>query len=106
MKRRKSGRVHGARETTTEDFCLPIVDPDFLIMERDPDKLHRFARGLLNRLRNPSRSYSVEMVKAATVWLVGAYVDAQIPLAPEMSAVCTENLNPNVAVMKSTEDRL
>jgi len=67
VKRRKSGRVHGARETTTEDFCLPIVDPDFLIMERDPDKLHRFARGLLSRLRNPSRSYSVEMVKAATV---------------------------------------
>jgi len=87
VKRRKSGRVHGARETTTEDFCLPIVDPDFLIMERDPDKLHRFARGLLSRLRNPSRSYSVEMVKAATVWLVGAYVDAQIPLAPEMSAL-------------------
>jgi hypothetical protein len=27
------------------------------------------------------------MVKAATVWLVGAYVDAQIPLAPEMSAL-------------------
>jgi hypothetical protein len=27
------------------------------------------------------------MVKAATVWLVGAYVDAQVPLAPEMSAL-------------------
>jgi hypothetical protein len=27
------------------------------------------------------------MVKAATVWLVGAYVDAQVPLAPEMSGL-------------------
>ena len=87
MKRRKSGRVLRAQETTREEICLPIVDPDFLIIERDPEKLHRFARGLLSRLRNPSRSYSVEMVKAATVWLVGAYVDAQIPLAPEMSAL-------------------
>ena len=86
-KRRKSGRLHRARETTTEDSSLPIVDPDFLIIESDPDKLHMFARGLLNRLRNPSPSYSFEMVKAATVWLVGAYVDAQIPLAPEMSAL-------------------
>jgi hypothetical protein len=87
VKPRKSGQAHRARETTTEDFYLPMVDPDFLIIERDPDKLHAFARGLLNRLRKPSRSYSFEMVKAATVWLVGAYVDAQIPLAPEMSAL-------------------
>jgi len=29
------------------------------------------------------------MVKAATVWLVGAYVDAGVPLAPEMSALIT-----------------
>jgi hypothetical protein len=62
-----------------------MVDPDFLIIERDSDKLDAFARGLLNRLRRPSRSYSFEMVKAATVWLVGAYVDARVPLAPEMS---------------------
>jgi hypothetical protein len=27
------------------------------------------------------------MVKAATVWLVGAYVDARVPLAPEMDAL-------------------
>jgi hypothetical protein len=85
LKQRKSGQVHRAQETTTEDFYLPIVDPDFHITERDPDKLHAFARGLLNRLRKPSRSYSFEIVKAATVWLVGAYVDAHVPLAPEMS---------------------
>jgi hypothetical protein len=87
VKQRKSGQVHRGQATPTEDFYLPIVDPDFLIIERDPDKLHAFARGLLNRLRKPSRSYSFEMVKAATVWLVGAYVDAQVPLAPEMSAL-------------------
>ncbi len=66
---------------------LPLVDPDYLIQESDPDKLRAYARGLLLQLRNPSRSYSREMVKAATVWLVGAYVDARLPLAPEMAAL-------------------
>jgi hypothetical protein len=61
-----------------------MVDPDFLIEESDPRKLRMFARGLLNRLRKPSRSYPFETVKAATVWLIGAYVDAQVPLAPEI----------------------
>jgi len=46
LKQRKSGQVNRSRETTTEDFYLPMVDPDFLIIERDPDKLHAFARGL------------------------------------------------------------
>ena len=66
---------------------LPLVDPDYLIIERDPDRLRAYARGLLCQLRNPSRSYSLEMVKAATVWLVGAYVDARVPLAPEMNGL-------------------
>ena len=66
---------------------LPLVDPDYLILESDPDKLRAYARGLLLQLRNPSRSYSLELVKAATVWLVGAYVDARLPLAPEMAAL-------------------
>jgi hypothetical protein len=66
---------------------LPMVDPDYLIVERDPDRLRAYARGLLHQLRNPSRSYSLEMVKAATVWLVGAYVNARVPLAPEMDAL-------------------
>jgi hypothetical protein len=66
---------------------LPMFDPVFLIIERDPDKLHAYARGLLHQLRNPSRSYSFEMIKAATVWLVGAYVEARVPLAPEMSGL-------------------
>jgi hypothetical protein len=87
VKQRKSSQVARAPESTPGDFCLPMVDPDSIIIERDPNKLHAFARGLLNRLRKPSRSYSFEMVKAATVWLVGAYVDAQVPLAPEMSAL-------------------
>jgi hypothetical protein len=66
---------------------LPPLDPDYPIIERDPDKLRAYARGLLYRLRNPSRSYSSEMVKAATVWLVGSYVSARVPLAPEMSGL-------------------
>jgi hypothetical protein len=63
---------------------LPVIDPDHLIIQRDPETLHAYARGLLNQLRNPSRDYSLEMVKAATVWLVGAYVEARVPLAREM----------------------
>ena len=66
---------------------LPLIDPDYLIIEHDPDKLRAYARGLLHQLRNPSRSYSFEMVKVATVWLVGAYVDARVPLAPEMNGL-------------------
>ena len=50
---------------------LPLIDPDYLIIEHDPDKLRAYARGLLHQLRNPSRNYSFEMVKVATVWLVG-----------------------------------
>jgi hypothetical protein len=93
VKQRKSGQVDLPQEPATEDFDLPIVDPDFLIIERDPEKLHAFARGLLDRLRKPSRSFSFEMVKAATVWLVGAYVDAQVPLASEMSALIAGVVN-------------
>jgi hypothetical protein len=66
---------------------LPLVDPDYPIIESDPDRLRAYARGLLHQLRNPSRSYPLEMVKAATVWLVGAYVDARVPLAPEVAAL-------------------
>ena len=56
VKQRKSSQVARAPENTTGDFYLPMVDPDSLIIERDPNKLHAFARGLLNRLRKPSRS--------------------------------------------------
>jgi hypothetical protein len=84
VKERKAGLAHGARQTPDKDFDLPVVDPDFLITETDPKKLHAFARGLLRQLRKPSRKYPLEMVKAATVWLVGAYVEAQVPLAPQM----------------------
>jgi hypothetical protein len=38
-------------------------------------------------LRKPSRAYSKQKVTAAAVWLVGAYVDAQVPPAPEMAEV-------------------
>jgi len=75
------------RESPIRDSRVPMVDPDFLIIERDPGKLHAYARGLLDRLRKPSRSYPIKMVETATVWLISAYVDAQIPLPPEMSAL-------------------
>jgi hypothetical protein len=61
-----------------------MIDSDFLITERDPERLHAYACGLLHQMLHPSQSFSFEMVKAATVWLVGAYVDAGVPLAPEV----------------------
>ena len=63
---------------------LPLIDPDYLIIQRNPYRLHAYARGLLHQLKNPSRGYSLEMVKAATVWLVSAYIDARVPLPLEM----------------------
>src|SRR5438874_1287857 len=67
---------------------LPLIDPDYLIIEHDPDKLRAYARGLLHQLRNPSRSYSFEMVKVATVWLVGAYVAVRCePMFPGLSGI-------------------
>jgi hypothetical protein len=82
------GRTDGVISSpTTQETYAVMFDPDFLIVERDPEKLHTYARELLHRLRNPSRSFSFEKVKAATVWLVGAYVDARVPLAPEMHAL-------------------
>ena len=86
---------------------LPLVDPDYLIIERDPDKLRAYARGLLYQLRNPSRSYSLEMVKAATVWLVGAYVDARVPLAPEMDALIAGVVkwNPRASAFRKVQEK-
>jgi hypothetical protein len=81
------GQSHHIPESTTEDIAFPVLDPDFLITERDPTRLHAFARGLLTRLRKPSRAFSKQKVTAAAVWLIDAYVDAQIPLAPEMAEV-------------------
>ena len=86
---------------------LPLVDPDYLIVERDPDRLRAYARGLLYQLRNPSRSYSLEMVKAATVWLVGAYVDARVPLAPEMDALIAGVVkwNPRASAFRKVQEK-
>jgi hypothetical protein len=51
------------RKRTTQEAYAPMFDPDFLIVERDPEKLHAYARALLHRLRNPSRSFSFEKVR-------------------------------------------
>jgi hypothetical protein len=77
----------------SEGSALPPVDPDYLITEYDTNKLRLYARGLLQQLRGPLRTYSFEKVKAAAVWLVGAYVEAQIPLAPEMDALIAGVVN-------------
>lgn len=72
---------------------LPPVDPDYLLVEDDPEALNAYARGLWERLRylnshprekGKKNSYNIETVKAATVWLVGRFVDAKAPIPYEL----------------------
>jgi hypothetical protein len=123
MKPQQSGRIPRTRlenvalkrEPTTRERCpvvdsdylLPMVDPIFLIIERDPQKLHAFARGLLHRLFNRSQHYPLVMVKAATAWLVGAYIDARVPLAPEMRRLISgiAKWNPRASTFRNVQEK-
>ena len=54
---------------------LPPVDPEFLLVERRPETLRAYARGLLWHLRQiraggEARRYPITIIKAAAVWLV------------------------------------
>jgi hypothetical protein len=90
-----------------EAASLPAIDPDYRLIERNPDKLHAYARGILQQLRDPKRIYSLELVKAATVWLVGAYVDARVPLAPEMHALVAGvvKANPRASALRQVQEK-
>ncbi|MBZ9673442.1 hypothetical protein [Mesorhizobium sp. ES1-3] len=79
--------------------ALPPVDPDFLIVEHDPEKLHAYAKGLWHHLRNirsrgPANGYPKPTIKAAAVWLIGAYVDAKAAPSYEAYRLIDELLKP------------
>jgi hypothetical protein len=80
---------------------LPRVDRHALIIEDDPEQLAAYARGLLQHWRRIGkrgarvvRGYSKETIKAATVWLIGAYVDAKAPLPIEAAHLIRAIVNP------------
>ena len=80
---------------------LPRVERHALLIEDDPEQLDAYARGLLQhwqkigkRGTRPVRGYSKEKIKKATVWLIGAYVDAKAPLPLEAAYLIRAIVNP------------
>lgn len=82
------------------DAHLPIVDPDFRFVERNPEKLDAYARGLLQQLRRirageKARGYPIATVKSAAVWLIDSYAVAGAPPAPEAARLIAEIIQAN-----------
>jgi hypothetical protein len=80
--------VWRAAELVKSPGQLPLVDPDFLLVERRPEKLHAYARGLLWHLRHiraggKAGGYPIATIKAAAVWLIESYSEALVAPAPE-----------------------
>jgi hypothetical protein len=79
---------------------LPLVDPDFLFVERRPEKLHAYARGLLQHLRRirageKAGGYPIATIKSAAVWLIGSYAEAGIAPSAEAARLIEEILRAN-----------
>jgi hypothetical protein len=79
---------------------LPLVDPDYRIVERRPAQLHAYARGLLWHLRRirageKAGGYPIATIKAAAVWLIEAYAGAGIAPAPEAARLIGEIVQPD-----------
>lgn len=79
---------------------LPLIDPDYLIVERRPAWLDAYARGLLRHLLairagEKARGYSIVMIRSATAWLIESYAAARIPPAPEAAQLIHALLRPN-----------
>jgi hypothetical protein len=67
---------------------LPLIDPDYLIVERRPERLHAYARGLLQHLQHvragkSAQGYPIVNIRSATVWLIKWYEATATPLTPE-----------------------
>ena len=78
---------------------LPLVDPDFRLVERRAEKLHAYARGLLQHLRQiragkKAGGYPITTIKSAAVWLIESYVEADIAPAPEAARLIDEIVPP------------
>ena len=72
----------------TESTQLPLVDPEFRFVERRPERLHAYARGLLQHLRairagEKSDGYPIATIEAATEWLIESYAEAKVPVLSE-----------------------
>jgi hypothetical protein len=79
---------------------LPLVDPDFRLVERRPEMLHAYARGLLQHLRairagGKAGGYPVATIKAAMVWLIESYAEAGIAPALEAALLVSEIVGPH-----------
>jgi hypothetical protein len=79
---------------------LPLVDPDFRLVERRPERLHAYARGLLQHLREirageKARGYPIATIKAAVVWLIESYAEAVVAPAPEAALLVSEIVGPH-----------
>jgi hypothetical protein len=79
---------------------LPLVDPAFRFVERRPEKLHAYARGLLKHLRRirageKAGGYPITTIKSAAVWLIESYAEAGIAPAPEAARLIDEIVQPN-----------
>jgi hypothetical protein len=79
---------------------LPLVDPDFQLVERQPEQLHAYARGLLEHLRSirageKAGGYPIATIKAAAVWLIESYAEALVAPAPEAALLISEIMGPH-----------
>jgi hypothetical protein len=92
---------------------LPLVDPDFRLVESRPERLHAYARGLLQHLRairagGKAGGYPIATIKAAVVWLIESYAEAHVAPAPEAALLVSEIVRPHreastVPVRRSSE---
>ena len=79
---------------------LPLVDPEFRHVERQPERLDAYARGLLQQLRRirdgeKAGGYPIATIKTAAVWLIESYTEAGKALAPEAAQLIREIVRPN-----------
>jgi len=84
----------------TESTQLPLVDPEFRFVERRPEMLDAYARGLLQHLRRiraggTADGYPIATIKAATDWLIESYAEARVPPAPEAARLVSEIVRAN-----------
>ena len=96
------GLWSGARssEVVKASAQLPLVDPDFRFVERQPEKLHGYARGLLEHLRairagGKAEGYPIATIKAAAVWLIESYAEASVAPALEAALLIHEIVEPH-----------
>ena len=81
-------------------MLLPHVDAESLIIERDHDTLSAYARGLWQHLSSiraggPNNGYPIATIRAATVWLIGAYCDADKTPDPEAYQLVAALIKPD-----------